>query len=112
MFPTLFTLRFGGRELAFHTYGVLIAVGLAAGIALAYREGKRRGFDGGRVLDAAFQACTRHGGTLSHHHGIGLGKARWMELEYGAAGLGVLRAVQRALDPGGILNPGKIGAAP
>jgi alkyldihydroxyacetonephosphate synthase len=66
----------------------------------------------GRVLDAAFQACTRHGGTLSHHHGIGLGKARWMELEYGAAGLGVLRAVQRALDPDGILNPGKIGAAP
>jgi phosphatidylglycerol:prolipoprotein diacylglycerol transferase len=54
VFPTLFTLRFGGRELAFHTYGVLIAVGLALGIALAYREGKRRGFDGGRVLDAAF----------------------------------------------------------
>src|SRR4029079_15348494 len=54
VFPTLFTLRFGGRELAFHTYGVLIAVGLAAGIALAYPEGKRRGFDGGRVLDAAF----------------------------------------------------------
>jgi alkyldihydroxyacetonephosphate synthase len=65
-----------------------------------------------RVLAAAFQACARHGGTLSHHHGIGLGKARWMELEYGAAGLGVLRAVQRALDPDGILNPGKIGAAP
>ena len=54
MFPTLFTVRFGGRELAFHTYGVLIAIGLAAGIALAYREGRRRGFDGGRVLDAAF----------------------------------------------------------
>ena len=66
----------------------------------------------GRVLDAAFQACARHGGTLSHHHGIGLGKARWLELEYGAAGVDVLRAVQRALDPDGILNPGKIGAAP
>jgi phosphatidylglycerol:prolipoprotein diacylglycerol transferase len=54
VFPTLFTVRFGGRELAFHTYGILIAIGLAAGIALAYREGRRRGFDGGRVLDAAF----------------------------------------------------------
>ena len=54
MFPTLFTVRFGGRELAFHTYGILIAIGLAAGIALGYREGRRRGFDGGRVLDAAF----------------------------------------------------------
>jgi len=54
LFNTLFTLRFGGRELAFHSYGVLIAVGLAAGIALAYRESRRSGFDGGRVLDAAF----------------------------------------------------------
>lgn len=54
MFPTLFTVRLGGRELAFHTYGILIAIGLAVGIALAYREGRRRGFDSGRVLDAAF----------------------------------------------------------
>jgi phosphatidylglycerol:prolipoprotein diacylglycerol transferase len=54
MFPTLFTVRLGGRELAFHSYGVLIAVGLAAGIAVAYREARRQGFDRGRVLDAAF----------------------------------------------------------
>jgi phosphatidylglycerol:prolipoprotein diacylglycerol transferase len=54
MFPTLFTVRLGGRELAFHSYGVLIAVGLAAGIAIAYREARRQGFDRGRVLDAAF----------------------------------------------------------
>jgi phosphatidylglycerol---prolipoprotein diacylglyceryl transferase len=54
VFNTLFTLRIGGREIGLHTYGVLIAVGLAIGIALAYREGRRRGFDGGRVLDAAF----------------------------------------------------------
>jgi len=54
MFPTLYTVRVGGREVALHSYGILIAVGLAAGIAFAYREGRRRGFDGGRVLDAAF----------------------------------------------------------
>jgi len=54
LFNTLLSLRLGGREIALHTYGVLIAVGLAAGIAIAYREGRRRGFDGGRVLDAAF----------------------------------------------------------
>lgn len=54
MFNTLFTLRFGGREIGLHSYGVLIAVGLAAGIVVSYREGRRRGFDGGRVLDAAF----------------------------------------------------------
>ena len=54
MFPTLYTVRVGGREIALHSYGILIALGLAAGIAMAYREGRRRGFDGGRVLDAAF----------------------------------------------------------
>jgi phosphatidylglycerol:prolipoprotein diacylglycerol transferase len=54
MFPTLYTLRVGGHEIGLHSYGILIALGLAAGIALAYRDGRRRGFDGGRVLDAAF----------------------------------------------------------
>jgi phosphatidylglycerol---prolipoprotein diacylglyceryl transferase len=54
VFPTLVTLRFGGREIALHSYGILIAIGLAVGIALAHREGRRRGLDGGRVLDAAF----------------------------------------------------------
>jgi len=54
VFNTLFTLRFGGREVALHSYGVLIAIGLAAGIALAYRQARRQGMDGGRVLDAAF----------------------------------------------------------
>jgi phosphatidylglycerol---prolipoprotein diacylglyceryl transferase len=54
VFNTLFTLRLGGREISLHTYGVLIAIGLAAGIALAYRQARRQGMDGGRVLDAAF----------------------------------------------------------
>ena len=54
MHPTLFTLRLSGREIAFHSYGVLIAIGLALGIALAYREARRYGMDRGRVLDAAF----------------------------------------------------------
>lgn len=63
-----------------------------------------------RVLAAAFRACVDHGGTISHHHGIGLGKARWMEWEIGAEGMCVLRAVQQALDPEHLLNPGKLGA--
>jgi phosphatidylglycerol:prolipoprotein diacylglycerol transferase len=52
--PVLFTFGVGQREIALHSYGVLIAVGLAIGIAVAHREGRRRGFDGGRVLDLAF----------------------------------------------------------
>ena len=62
------------------------------------------------VLRAAFEACADAGGSLSHHHGIGLGKARWLGLELGPAGLDALRAVQQALDPQAILNPGKLGA--
>jgi phosphatidylglycerol:prolipoprotein diacylglycerol transferase len=54
MFPTLVTLRLGGREVALHSYGILIAIGLAAGIALAYRQARHQGLNGGRVLDAAF----------------------------------------------------------
>jgi phosphatidylglycerol:prolipoprotein diacylglycerol transferase len=54
LFPVLATLRFGGRTIGVHSYGVLIALGLACGVALAYREGKRQNLDGGRVLDLAF----------------------------------------------------------
>jgi phosphatidylglycerol---prolipoprotein diacylglyceryl transferase len=54
LFPVLFTLRLGGREIGIHSYGVLIAIGLALAIALAYRHARRVGLDGGRVLDLAF----------------------------------------------------------
>jgi phosphatidylglycerol:prolipoprotein diacylglycerol transferase len=54
LFPVLFSLRLGGREIALHSYGVLIAAGLAAGIALVHRRARREGLDGGRVLDLAF----------------------------------------------------------
>ncbi len=63
-----------------------------------------------QVLKAAFVACTREGGSLSHHHGIGLGKAKWLALEYGREGVGVLQALQRALDPAAVFNPGKLGS--
>lgn len=48
------------------------------------------------------------GGTLSHHHGIGLDHRRWMEKEHGAVGLQALRALKAALDPQGVMNPGKV----
>ena len=48
------------------------------------------------------------GGALSHHHGIGLNRSRFMAAALGE-GLDVLRRVKRSLDPRGILNPGKLG---
>jgi phosphatidylglycerol:prolipoprotein diacylglycerol transferase len=56
MRPTFFTLHVGSREVGLHTYGVLIAVGLAAGLVLGAREARRRHLDVGRVLDFAFWA--------------------------------------------------------
>jgi alkyldihydroxyacetonephosphate synthase len=58
--------------------------------------------------DAGTRAVLRHGGALSHHHGVGLNRARFMRDALGEA-FGVLVAVKGALDPHGILNPGKLG---
>ena len=63
------------------------------------------------VVDAALGACLAAGGTISHHHGIGLGKARWLEQEIGPVGMAVIRRQKAALDPMGIMNPGKLGGA-
>jgi alkyldihydroxyacetonephosphate synthase len=58
--------------------------------------------------DAAAAAILAAGGALSHHHGIGLAKARFLAAALGPAH-GVLVDLKRALDPAGILNPGKLG---
>ncbi len=61
-----------------------------------------------QAWDAAVGAVRRHGACLSHHHGIGLAKARYLPESLGPA-FGVLVAIKQALDPTGILNPGKLG---
>jgi alkyldihydroxyacetonephosphate synthase len=60
------------------------------------------------IKTAASRAIVSHGGTISHHHGIGEDHRDYMEAEKGTLGLEVLRAVKTALDPHAILNPGKL----
>ena len=48
------------------------------------------------------------GGALSHHHGVGLNRSRFVPEALGA-GFDVLQSVKDALDANGILNPGKLG---
>ncbi len=60
------------------------------------------------LWDAGQRAVLQHGGNLSHHHGVGLNRARFVPQALGSA-LPVLQSVKHALDPHGILNPGKMG---
>lgn len=57
---------------------------------------------------AASDAIVASGGTITHHHAVGTDHRPWMGAEIGDLGVGVLRAVKAALDPAGILNPGKL----
>mgnify|MGYP006276447841 CR=1 FL=1 len=53
-------------------------------------------------------AAIAAGASLSHHHGVGHSRAQFVRAALGN-GLDVLRTVKAALDPAGILNPGKLG---
>jgi glycolate oxidase len=48
------------------------------------------------------------GGTVTGEHGIGSLKVEWLEREVGAVSLDVHRRIKDALDPAGLLNPGKV----
>jgi glycolate oxidase len=60
-----------------------------------------------QVADEIHELALRMGGTTTGEHGVGAVRAPFMEREHGPA-LDVMRAIKRALDPKGILNPGVI----
>jgi glycolate oxidase len=57
----------------------------------------------GEVMDLAISL----GGTITGEHGVGTLKREWLEEQIGNDALGVMRDIKDALDPLGILNPGK-----
>jgi alkyldihydroxyacetonephosphate synthase len=65
--------------------------------------------DGDAFYNAAWAAIMNvvvaNGGAVSHHHGMGLNRSAW------TPNVEVLTAVKHALDPHGVLNPGKLGVA-
>jgi glycolate oxidase len=61
-----------------------------------------------QAVNDIFDAAISVGGTLSGEHGIGITKQPYLANALGDTGIRTLKAVKAALDPKGILNPGKI----
>jgi glycolate oxidase len=59
------------------------------------------------AADEVFRAALDLGGTLTGEHGVGVIKRRWLAAELGEDSMAVHHAIKAALDPAGIMNPGK-----
>ncbi|MGA0900425.1 MAG: FAD-binding oxidoreductase [Luteolibacter sp.] len=60
-----------------------------------------------RALDMLFNWVLEQGGAITGEHGVGLAKKRWLHDALGEVGYGLHEDIKKALDPKGILNPGK-----
>ena len=60
-------------------------------------------------MDGAVYGLVREcGGTVSAEHGIGTLKKRWLAMRAREEEIALMRTLKQALDPLGILNPGKV----
>jgi FAD/FMN-containing dehydrogenase len=60
------------------------------------------------VDELVLRLVARYGGSIAAEHGVGVAKPGWLALTRSPAEIVALRAIKRALDPQGILNPGRI----
>lgn len=61
-----------------------------------------------RIWNTAMTAVLENDGMVNEHHGVGLKLSRYMRRQYGPA-WPMLKSIKDALDPNGIMNPGKVG---
>ena len=64
----------------------------------------------GRAWEGAMSTALELGATITHHHGVGQARARWVGDEMGGW-MRVWRAVKEGIDPGGLMNPRAVGGA-
>ena len=57
---------------------------------------------------AASEAISAAGATITHHHAVGRDHAPWLQAEVGELGVAALKAVKDRVDPAGVMNPGKL----
>ena len=60
------------------------------------------------ALDEIVEETLRLGGTVTGEHGVGLAKKQFLRRQLGEGSYALMRTVKQALDPMGLLNPGKI----
>jgi glycolate oxidase len=61
-----------------------------------------------RAMKEIFDYTVQLGGTITGEHGVGVAKKAFLPAAIGEGSLGLMRKVKAALDPEGLLNPGKI----
>ena len=59
------------------------------------------------------EACARDtimdfGGSISHHHGIGKHRTKWLETHHGSAALAMMKAMKKSIDPKNTFNTGNL----
>lgn len=74
---------------------------------LVRREDPREVAEAERLHERLVQRALALDGTCTGEHGVGTGKLRFLAAEHGEA-LNVMRAIKQALDPLGLMNPGKV----
>jgi alkyldihydroxyacetonephosphate synthase len=62
-----------------------------------------------RAVQQSFMDC---GATVSHHHAVGTEHLPWLAADISPVGINAVGAIKRALDPGNILNPGRLQPSP
>jgi glycolate oxidase len=60
------------------------------------------------ALEAIVTKTLSLGGTITGEHGVGLAKKAWLRQQVGDSSYELMKQVKRAIDPAGLLNPGKI----
>ncbi|MEJ5306387.1 MAG: FAD-linked oxidase C-terminal domain-containing protein [Ignavibacteria bacterium] len=61
-----------------------------------------------RTFERIFNEAIKLGGTITGEHGTGLSKKKFLELQFGSAGIEFMKKLKTVIDPNNILNPGKI----
>jgi glycolate oxidase len=94
-------------RLAIPTFGHLADGNLHVNI-MYHKDNPREALAAEKAVLQLMKKVVALGGAISGEHGIGLAKTPFLRLQHNPAQVGAMQAIKKALDPLGILNPGKM----